>query len=104
MCWKTLERPINKKGKNTVPAPKKQEQRLLTDSYQKQYIGRRCDTEGMCRASSHNPKNPVGGIDQEKLALFFGKAVLVVGEEVADKLWAFAHAKGLEAVACPPMT
>lgn len=69
-----------------MPAPKKREQRLLTDSYQKQYIGRRCDPEGMCRAAPYNPKNPVGGIDQKELALFFGKAVLVVGEEVADKL------------------
>ena len=40
----------------------------------------------MCRASSHNPKNPVVGIDHKELALFFGQAVLVVGEEVADKL------------------
>jgi hypothetical protein len=40
----------------------------------------------MRRAAPYNPKNPVVGIDKEELALFFGQAVLVVGEEVADKL------------------
>ena len=40
----------------------------------------------MSRAAPYNPKNPVGGIDKEELALFFGQAIFMVGEEVADKL------------------
>ena len=54
-------------------------------------------------AAAYNPKDAVGGIDEEELALLVGKAVFVVGEEVAEELCAMLHAEGLETVGLTPV-